>query len=69
MVRLNAAFLSADSLPSFRLDLHDLLLDDMHLATVDHAFVCSSTANLPQAVGVASTNTATLKYSHKEKVR
>lgn len=74
MFRLDAATLSAPPSPgstpnsAFSLELHGLLLDDLHLPTSDLPFLCSSISNLPQGVGVALTDTISVKYDHQIKV-
>ncbi len=73
MIRLDAVSFSAPSpgpSPShtFSLNLHELLLDDLHLPNADHPFLCSSVANLPRGVGVGHANTISLLYDHQIKV-
>ena len=69
MLRLDALSLSSTALPSLTFDLHGLLLDDVHLRSPGQDFLCSDIANLPQAVGVATVSSASVKYDHSNKVR
>ncbi len=70
MLRLEAASLSSSSpsSPSFHVDLHDLLLENLTLLSPDHPFLCSSIANLPEGVGVATMSSLGVKYHHEIKV-
>jgi len=68
MVRLDAASLSSISPPSFHLDLHGLLMDDMTLLSTEPAFLCSPIASLPTGVGVAVLTTVAVKHDAKMKV-
>ena len=69
MLRLDAASLSTSSLSSFSLDVHGLLLDDMHLRSFEQAFHCSNITNLPQGVGVATSTMTTIKFDNQVKVQ
>ena len=69
MLRLDAASLSTSSLSSFSLDVHGLLLDDMHLRSFEQGFHCSNIANLPQGVGVATSTMTTIKFDNQVKVQ
>ena len=74
MMRLDAASLSIPPGPSpshtFSLELHDMLLDDLHLppAASSGPFLCSSLSNLPAGMGVALADSLTLHYDHQIKV-
>ena len=69
MVRLDAASLSSLHPPSFQLDLHGLLMDNMMLQSPEPAFLCSPIASLPEGVGVAVLTTVGVKYDSTIKVR
>ena len=68
MVRLDAASLSSLHPPSFQLDLHGLLMDNMTLQSPEPAFLCSPIASLPEGVGVAVLTTVGVKYDSTIKV-
>ena len=69
MLRIDALSVSSAALPSLTFDLHGMLLDDVHLQFPEQDFLCSSVANLPQGVGVATVTSSTVKYDHSSKVR
>ena len=68
MVRLDAASLSSLGPPSFHLDLHGLLMDDLTLQSAEPAFLCSPIASLPTGVGVAVLTTVGVKHDANMKV-
>ena len=68
MMRLDAASLFSLHPPSFQLDLHGLLMDNMTLQSPEPAFLCSPIASLPEGVGVAVLTTVGIKYDSTIKV-
>ena len=67
MLRLDAASLTASS-SSFKLELHDLLVENLGSFAPDHPFLCSSIADLPEGVGMVTVSSLGVNYQQQIKV-
>lgn len=69
MLRVDAVSVSSpSSSSSVHLELHELLLENLSLTSPDRPFLCSSIADLPKGVGVATISSLEVKYQEEIKV-